>query len=212
MHAFSILTLGIFVAGYSTARWDLTTRVYELAIFAWDHGVVARAAKGLGLLSVVFFILVLPVAQLAIRETDLVSHDVICALGEADIGSILESLELPLENSSSAAGRFSGVAQWRYGQTYGVDARILAIRRSPRFSARCSGGLPQFRYRLFSCWDFAGGGCTSADESYHAHSLTYSSFAMSNSHSHLGRYYATARTMSTSSSYDVARRPSARSV
>ncbi|OAK95081.1 hypothetical protein IQ06DRAFT_232890 [Phaeosphaeriaceae sp. SRC1lsM3a] len=71
MHAFSILTLGIFVAGYSTARWDLTTRVYELAIFAWDHGVVARAAKGLGLLSVVFFILVLPVAQLAIRETDL---------------------------------------------------------------------------------------------------------------------------------------------
>lgn len=42
MHPFSILTLGIFVAGYTTARWDLVTRLYELAIFAWDHGVVVR--------------------------------------------------------------------------------------------------------------------------------------------------------------------------
>jgi phosphatidylinositol glycan class Q protein len=40
MHPFSILTLAIFVAGYITARWDLVTRLYELAIFAWDHGVV----------------------------------------------------------------------------------------------------------------------------------------------------------------------------
>jgi hypothetical protein len=40
MHPFSVLTLGIFVAGYITARWDLVTRLYELAIFAWDHGVV----------------------------------------------------------------------------------------------------------------------------------------------------------------------------
>lgn len=40
MHAFSILTLGIFIAGYITARWDLVTRLYELAIFAIDHGVV----------------------------------------------------------------------------------------------------------------------------------------------------------------------------
>ena len=40
MHPFSVLTLGIFIAGYITARWDLVTRVYELAIFAWDHGVV----------------------------------------------------------------------------------------------------------------------------------------------------------------------------
>lgn len=44
MHPFSILTLGIFVAGYITARWDLVTRLYELAIFAWDHGVVVRLA------------------------------------------------------------------------------------------------------------------------------------------------------------------------
>lgn len=42
MHPFSILTLAIFVAGYITARWDLVTRLYDLAIFAWDHGVVVR--------------------------------------------------------------------------------------------------------------------------------------------------------------------------
>jgi hypothetical protein len=40
MHPLSVLSLGIFVAGYITARWDLVTRLYELAIFAWDHGVV----------------------------------------------------------------------------------------------------------------------------------------------------------------------------
>ncbi|KAG9245852.1 hypothetical protein BJ878DRAFT_330945 [Calycina marina] len=40
MHPFSFIALGIFVAGYITARWDLTTRLYELAIFARDHGVV----------------------------------------------------------------------------------------------------------------------------------------------------------------------------
>lgn len=40
MHPFSSLTIGIFVAGYITARWDLVTRLYELAVFAWDHGVV----------------------------------------------------------------------------------------------------------------------------------------------------------------------------
>lgn len=43
MHPFSILTLGIFVAGYITARWDLVTRLYELAIFAADHGVVVSS-------------------------------------------------------------------------------------------------------------------------------------------------------------------------
>lgn len=42
MHPFSSLTIGIFVAGYITARWDLVTRLYELSIFAWDHGVVVR--------------------------------------------------------------------------------------------------------------------------------------------------------------------------
>lgn len=42
MHPFSILTLGIFVAGYITARWDLVTRLYELAIFAWEYQVAVR--------------------------------------------------------------------------------------------------------------------------------------------------------------------------
>jgi phosphatidylinositol N-acetylglucosaminyltransferase subunit Q len=40
MHPFSVVTLAIFIAGYITARWDLVTRLYELAIFAADHGVV----------------------------------------------------------------------------------------------------------------------------------------------------------------------------
>lgn len=47
MHPFSVLTLGIFVAGYITARWDLVTRLYELAIFAWDHGVVVCPRRDL---------------------------------------------------------------------------------------------------------------------------------------------------------------------
>lgn len=40
MHPFSVVTLAIFVAGYGTARWDLVTRLYELAVFAWDKGVI----------------------------------------------------------------------------------------------------------------------------------------------------------------------------
>ncbi|BCS22596.1 uncharacterized protein APUU_30821S [Aspergillus puulaauensis] len=68
MHPFSILTLGIFVAGYITARWDLVTRLYELAIFAWDHGVVTRTAKGFLFLSVFFFVLIIPINHLAQKE------------------------------------------------------------------------------------------------------------------------------------------------
>ncbi|KAH7138313.1 hypothetical protein B0J11DRAFT_574301 [Dendryphion nanum] len=71
MHAFSVLTLGIFVAGYSTARWDLVTRLYELAIFAWDHGVVTRAAKGFAVLSFFFVLVIIPIARIAARETNL---------------------------------------------------------------------------------------------------------------------------------------------
>lgn len=70
MHPFSILTLGIFVAGYTTARWDLVTRLYELAIFAWDYGVVTRAAKGFLVLSLVFLIVFIPVERLATREAN----------------------------------------------------------------------------------------------------------------------------------------------
>ncbi|PQE31775.1 n-acetylglucosaminyl transferase component gpi1 protein [Rutstroemia sp. NJR-2017a WRK4] len=60
MHPFSILTLAIFVAGYITARWDLVTRLYELAIFAWDHGVVSRTLKGFAILSIFFFLFIIP--------------------------------------------------------------------------------------------------------------------------------------------------------
>jgi phosphatidylinositol glycan class Q protein len=134
MHAFSILTLGIFIAGYSTARWDLVTRLHELAIFAWDHGVVTRAAKGVGLLSVFFFLLVLPVAHLAAQETDIVSGSAWYTTGEeADNDSTHVSLVAGSlrASSSSAAGPSSGVAGWRYGHIYGADARILAIRCAP---------------------------------------------------------------------------------
>lgn len=70
MHPFSTLTISIFVAGYITARWDLVTRLYELAIFAWDHGVVTRAAKGFAVLSIFFFLLfAIPIDQIASRES-----------------------------------------------------------------------------------------------------------------------------------------------
>ncbi len=71
MHPFSILTLGIFVAGYITARWDLVTRLYELAIFAWDLGVVTRATKGVVGISVFFVLLVIPISKLASQEAQL---------------------------------------------------------------------------------------------------------------------------------------------
>ncbi|TVY33108.1 N-acetylglucosaminyl-phosphatidylinositol biosynthetic protein, partial [Lachnellula subtilissima] len=69
MHPFSVLTLAIFVAGYITARWDLVTRLYELANFAWDHGVVTRTAKGFAILSLFFFLFIIPLERLASRET-----------------------------------------------------------------------------------------------------------------------------------------------
>ena len=113
MHAFSIVTLGIFIAGYSTARWDLTTRLYELAIFAWDHGVVTRAAKGFAVLSLFFFLLVLPFVRLATEETDLVGTA--CASYEdnrADSLSIHESEPVAFlrASSSNVAVPSSGVA------------------------------------------------------------------------------------------------------
>ncbi|KAI9685422.1 MAG: phosphatidylinositol N-acetylglucosaminyltransferase subunit gpi1 [Bathelium mastoideum] len=74
MHPFSILTLGIFLAGYITARWDLVRQLYELAIFAWDHGVVSRALKGFAILSVVFVLIVIPLERIATREAEVVRH------------------------------------------------------------------------------------------------------------------------------------------
>ncbi|KKP01281.1 hypothetical protein THAR02_06598 [Trichoderma harzianum] len=71
MHPFSTVTLGIFVAGYITARWDLVTRLYELAIFAAEYGVVLRAARGIVVLSAFFLAIFVPVALVARRETRL---------------------------------------------------------------------------------------------------------------------------------------------
>ena len=61
MHPFSVLTLAIFVAGYITARWDLMTRLHELAVFAWDKGVILRAAQGFAFLTLIFSLLLIPV-------------------------------------------------------------------------------------------------------------------------------------------------------
>ena len=95
MHPFSIVTLAIFVAGYITARWDLVTRLYELAIFAVDHGVVVstftysitrgkityktqtRTAKGIAFLSFFFFLIVIPCQRLAVQEAKIVRHALI---------------------------------------------------------------------------------------------------------------------------------------
>ncbi|KAM5351823.1 hypothetical protein ACJ41O_004546 [Fusarium nematophilum] len=71
MHPFSILTLGIFVAGYTTARWDLVTRLYELAIFAWENGVVTRATKAFAALTILFLAVSAPTILLARKETNL---------------------------------------------------------------------------------------------------------------------------------------------
>ncbi|KAF6829000.1 N-acetylglucosaminyl transferase component [Colletotrichum musicola] len=75
MHPLSVLSLGIFVAGYITARWDLVTRLYELVIFAWNYGVVTRAAKGFALLTFAYLLVFVPVERLATREANLRSAD-----------------------------------------------------------------------------------------------------------------------------------------
>ncbi|ORY58774.1 Gpi1-domain-containing protein [Pseudomassariella vexata] len=71
MHPFSIVTLAIFVAGYGTARWDLVTRLYELAVFAWDKGVILRGVQGVSLLTLLFLVIFLPVQRLAQSESSL---------------------------------------------------------------------------------------------------------------------------------------------
>ena len=88
MHPFSVATLAIiFGAGYNTAKWELYTRLYELAIFAVEHGVLVgrqisssqqglqlrtslqtRTAKGFALLSIVFSLFILPAHYLASLE------------------------------------------------------------------------------------------------------------------------------------------------
>ena len=90
MHPVSVLTFGIFLAGYITARWDLVTRLYELTIFAWDRGVVVRyskaktarvgvdilqtrAAQGFLVLSTLFVLFLIPIERIAAREAAIVS-------------------------------------------------------------------------------------------------------------------------------------------
>jgi hypothetical protein len=71
MHPFSSVTIFIFVAGYFTARFDLVIRLYDLALFAYDHGVVTRAAKAFAVLSLIFVALVIPIERLAAHEAKL---------------------------------------------------------------------------------------------------------------------------------------------
>ncbi|KAI9831191.1 MAG: phosphatidylinositol N-acetylglucosaminyltransferase subunit gpi1 [Phylliscum demangeonii] len=71
MHPFSIVTLGIFVAGYVTARWNLVGQLGELTVFSWEHGVITRAAKGFVVLSIFYFLFVIPVDRIAAREVAL---------------------------------------------------------------------------------------------------------------------------------------------
>ncbi|OTB03179.1 hypothetical protein M426DRAFT_74141 [Hypoxylon sp. CI-4A] len=84
MHPFSILTLAIFVAGYITARWDLVTRLYELTIFAWDKGVIVRAAQGFAFLSFAFVLVFIPVQHVAREEADLCSGAGLLVMPEHD--------------------------------------------------------------------------------------------------------------------------------
>ncbi|TVY88468.1 N-acetylglucosaminyl-phosphatidylinositol biosynthetic protein [Lachnellula willkommii] len=101
MHPFSVLTLAIFVAGYITARWDLVTRLYELANFAWDHGVVARTAKGFAILSLFFFLFIIPLERLASRETQL-ARSVENAL---KVGTLFRNASHPIARIYELCGR-----------------------------------------------------------------------------------------------------------
>ncbi|OCK80666.1 N-acetylglucosaminyl transferase component Gpi1 [Lepidopterella palustris CBS 459.81] len=129
MHAFSVLTLGIFIAGYSTARWDLVTRLYELAIFAWDHGVVTRAAKGFAILSIFFFLFILPIERIAARETDLHPRTTgggISALGDHYVDMVTNNgLMRIFWPSDAPTGQAPGVlVGWRNSD---LDVFVVAV-------------------------------------------------------------------------------------
>jgi phosphatidylinositol N-acetylglucosaminyltransferase subunit Q len=81
MHPISVVTFGIFLAGYITARWDLVSQLIELAVFAWERGVITRAAKGFAVLSIFFLVLLIPIERIANKEAELVGTS--CA-GESD--------------------------------------------------------------------------------------------------------------------------------
>ena len=73
MHPISVLTFGFFLAGYITARWDLVSQLIELAVFGWERGVFTRAAKGFGVLSIFFVLVLIPIERIASKEAELVS-------------------------------------------------------------------------------------------------------------------------------------------
>ncbi|EMD00047.1 hypothetical protein BAUCODRAFT_30494 [Baudoinia panamericana UAMH 10762] len=99
MHPVSALTFGIFLAGYITARWDLVTWLYELAFFAWEHGVITRALKGFAILTIVFFLVLIPVERIAAREAELVGFT---ACSRYSFGSDCSQHPRPLEGGISA--------------------------------------------------------------------------------------------------------------
>jgi phosphatidylinositol glycan class Q protein len=125
MHPFSVLTLGIFVAGYITARWDLVTRLYELAIFAWEYGVVvstgspsnkelqpnlnlnsqARAAKGFAILTIVFLLIFIPVERLATVEANLVRRSLLSRLLLQALANLFSLTKHPRSSVSGISAR-----------------------------------------------------------------------------------------------------------
>jgi phosphatidylinositol N-acetylglucosaminyltransferase subunit Q len=82
MHPISVLTFAIFFLGYATARFDLIIRLYELALFAYDRGVITRAAKGFAVLSIFFILILVPIERIANKEAELVRIQGTC--GSAD--------------------------------------------------------------------------------------------------------------------------------
>jgi phosphatidylinositol N-acetylglucosaminyltransferase subunit Q len=79
MHPISVLTFAIFFLGYATARFDLIIRLYELALFAYDRGVITRAAKGFAVLSIFFILILVPIERIANKEAELVRMQDTCS-------------------------------------------------------------------------------------------------------------------------------------
>ncbi|KAF8436433.1 N-acetylglucosaminyl transferase component-domain-containing protein, partial [Terfezia claveryi] len=65
------LAILIFIAGYITAQYSLVQYGVELLRFAWEYGVVGRILQGFSILSLFFFLFLLPVEHIATREVNL---------------------------------------------------------------------------------------------------------------------------------------------
>jgi phosphatidylinositol glycan class Q protein len=110
MHPVSILTFGIFFAGYITARWDLVTRLYELAIFAWDHGVIVCRST--------------PALKETLMAKNLPRHALPKALPSCPSSSYSSS------SLSSASPRTNPIWSVRYLQTLPLSRQSLTTRRN----------------------------------------------------------------------------------